>query len=171
MNDLLIRQLKFARSEFERVFAGVDPGEAQTRLLPNNSLSWIVGHLAWQEQRYWIWAPTGKLVFPELNTLTANGQPASTPDYAEMWYAWRAITAKADHFLASVAEADLPTHYEIDGKPFFESIGTLLQRTTFHYWFHIGEAHAIRQQLGHGSLPDFVGKMTPVEIRQEGWAD
>ena len=30
----------------------------------------------------------------------------------------------------------------------------------YHYWFHTGEAHAIRQQLGDGELPQFVGDMS-----------
>jgi hypothetical protein len=30
-------------------------------------------------------------------------------------------------------------------------------RTTYHYWYHLGEGLAVRQQLGHDRLPDFVG--------------
>ncbi len=30
----------------------------------------------------------------------------------------------------------------------------------YHYWLHIGEGHAIRQQLGHVDLPQFVGDMS-----------
>ena len=41
-----------------------------------------------------------------------------------------------------------------------ESIGTQVQRTMYHYWFHTGEAHAVRQQLGHQDLPQFVGNMS-----------
>jgi len=29
----------------------------------------------------------------------------------------------------------------------------------YHYWFHLGGAHAIRQLLGHPDLPQFVGDM------------
>jgi hypothetical protein len=28
---------------------------------------------------------------------------------------------------------------------------------TYHYWYHLGEALAVRQMLGHRDLPDFVG--------------
>ena len=45
----------------------------------------------------------------------------------------------------------------IDGRPHDESIGTMLLRVIDHYWFHIGEATAIRQMLGHTNLPEFVG--------------
>ena len=38
-----------------------------------------------------------------------------------------------------------------------ESIGTMLLRMIGHYWFHTGEAQAVRQLLGHRNLPDFVG--------------
>ncbi len=37
-----------------------------------------------------------------------------------------------------------------------ENLGTMLLRTTYHYFFHTGEAHAVRQQLGHPDLPFFV---------------
>jgi hypothetical protein len=30
---------------------------------------------------------------------------------------------------------------------------------TFHYWFHIGEILAIRQMLGQGRLPEYVGNL------------
>ena len=36
-------------------------------------------------------------------------------------------------------------------------MGTLILRNTYHYWYHTGEAHAIRQMLGHQDLPQFVG--------------
>ena len=35
------------------------------------------------------------------------------------------------------------------------------------YWFHLGEAHAIRQMLGHRDLPQFVGDMSGVGYRPE----
>jgi len=31
------------------------------------------------------------------------------------------------------------------------------QLLTYHYWYHLGEAMAARQILGHSQLPDFVG--------------
>jgi hypothetical protein len=46
-----------------------------------------------------------------------------------------------------------------------ESIGTLLYRNLYHYWFHTGEAHAIRQMLGHRDLPQFVGDMSKALYR------
>ena len=37
----------------------------------------------------------------------------------------------------------------------------------YHYWFHTGEAHAIRQQLGQTDLPQFVGDMSAALYRPE----
>jgi hypothetical protein len=44
-----------------------------------------------------------------------------------------------------------------DGKPTEYIFGSLMLRTTYHYWYHTGENAAIRQSLGHTGLPDFVG--------------
>ena len=47
------------------------------------------------------------------------------------------------------------THFERRGKPVPENAGTLLLRNIDHYWFHTGEAHAIRQMLGHAEPARF----------------
>lgn len=47
-----IEQLRFARSEWRRALAGVSAEDAHRRFDPMNCISWIVGHLAWQENRY-----------------------------------------------------------------------------------------------------------------------
>ena len=41
-----------------------------------------------------------------------------------------------------------------------EGLGTMLLRNIYHYWFHTGEVHAMRQVLGHTNLPQFVGDMS-----------
>jgi hypothetical protein len=33
----------------------------------------------------------------------------------------------------------------------------MLQRVIYHYWYHNGENQAIRQNLGHTNLPQFIG--------------
>ncbi len=70
------------------------------------------------------------------------------------------VTAAADEYLETLTVGTLPTYLEWKGKPRPERIGTMLLRNTYHYWFHMGEAHAIRQQLGHPDLPQFVGDMS-----------
>ncbi len=163
----LVAQLRFARSEFLRCLDGVSAEDAVRRLEPMNCISWIIGHLANQEQTLWVVAAQGKLLAPGLYQLVGFGQPASTPPLDEMWGIWRTVTQAADQFLDTLTTDKLQTHLEYEGKPLQESIGTLLYRNSYHYWFHMGEAHAIRQMLGHGELPQFVGDMSQALYRPE----
>jgi uncharacterized damage-inducible protein DinB len=164
----LVVQLRFTRSEFLRCLAGVDDQDARRRIQPMNCISWMVGHLADQEHRYWIMMAQGKVLFPELNDLVGFQKPASTPPLEEMWTAWRQVTATADPYLDSLTPELLTTHFIFDGKKRPESIGTMLFRNIHHYWFHIGEASAARQMLGHTDLPQFVGDMSEAGYRPEG---
>jgi uncharacterized damage-inducible protein DinB len=153
----LVDQLRFARSEWRRALDGVSDEDARRRLLPMNSISWIVGHLAWQENRYWLRFAQGKDVAPQLNALVGYGKPPSTPPLEEMWSTWQTVTGAADAYLDSLTDQELGSYYQRRGKDIAESIGTLLQRVIYHYWYHTGEAMAIRQMLGHLDLPEFVG--------------
>jgi hypothetical protein len=167
MTHSLVRQLRFARSEFQRGLEGITDAEARRRFEPMNCISWIVGHLACQENYYWLHFAQEKPLRPGLCELVGYGQPASTPPLADMWEAWHAVTSEADLYLDSLTPADLETHYMYNGKRRAESIGTMLYRNTYHYWFHLGEAFAIRQMLGHTDLPEFVGNMTAATYRPE----
>jgi uncharacterized damage-inducible protein DinB len=164
----MVTQLRFARSELVRCLEGVSDEDARRRLEPMNCISWIVGHLANQEHRYWVIWAQGKNLTPDLDSLVGWGRPPSTPPLDEMWETWRAVTRAADEFLETLTTDQLATHLQWKGKPIRESIGTLIHRNTYHYWFHIGEAHAIRQQLGHPDLPQFVGDMSQALYRPEG---
>ena len=84
-----------------------------------------------------------------------------------MWATWQMVTEAADVYLDTLTPAMLPTFLERRGKPWPENIGTMLLRNSYHYWFHMGEAHAIRQQLGHPDLPEFVGDMSQAFYRPE----
>lgn len=153
----LVLQLRFTRGEFQRALKGVTEEEAQRRFEPINPIGWMVGHLAWQEQRYWLTQAQGITVAREVNAC-GYGEPPSTPSLKAMWAAWKAITEAADPWLDQLDEAALLTHSTLtSGKPSSESIGTRLLRTTYHYWYHTGESQAIRQLLGHAKLPTFVG--------------
>jgi uncharacterized damage-inducible protein DinB len=163
----LIDQLRFARSEFVRCLDGVSEEDARLRFEPMNCISWIVGHLATQEQFLWIYAAQDRVLRPDLYKRVGTGQPPSSPPLDEMWAAWQEITAAADQFLDTLTAEALTTHMEPRGKPMPESIGTSLQRNLYHYWFHTGEAHAIRQMLGHPDLPQFVGDMSEALYRPE----
>ena len=164
MTQPLVVQLRFARSEFVRCLEGLTDEDGRKRLGPMNSISWMMGHLANQEHFYWCVLAQEKFVVPGLNDLVGTGKPASTPPLDEMWEAWKLVTSTADPFLDSLEAAQLTTFFEFRGKPVRESIGTMLQRNIYHYWFHTGEAHAVRQQLGHGELPQFVGNMANAEF-------
>jgi uncharacterized damage-inducible protein DinB len=153
----LVTQLRFARSEFQRGMDGVSEEDAQRRLLPMNSLSWMVGHLAWQEQRYWLTAAQGIKLRPDINELVGFGKPASTPPLAEMWAAWREITEAADPLLDTLTTETLLVPFTSNSRTDGETAGTRLQRTIYHYWYHTGEAQAVRQLLGHADIGSFVG--------------
>jgi hypothetical protein len=157
----LVLQLRFTRKEFQRALKGVNAEEALRRFEPINCISWMVGHLAWQEQLYWLTQPQGLTPAPEVN-VCANGAPACSPPLDEMWDAWLRVTKTADAWLDTLDSQTLTTHTLKRIKPhdpYKESIGTRLRRTTYHYWYHIGESQAVRQLSGHTGLGQFVGDL------------
>src|SRR5205823_7029679 len=87
MTHPLVSQLRFTRSEFQRALVGLTDEEARRRFLPMNCIAWNIGHLAWQEQRYWLLRAQGEMPLPNINELFAYGAPASTPPLDEMWEA------------------------------------------------------------------------------------
>jgi hypothetical protein len=164
---LLVNQLRFARSEFVRSLEGVSEGDAIRRILPMNSISWMVAHLANQEHRYWVILARQKEVAAGLYELAGYGRPASTPPLKEMWAVWRKVTAEADVFLETLTPTIMQGFLLRDGKPVAENTCTLLMRNIYHYWYHTGEASAVRQMLGHTNLPEFVGDMSSASYRPE----
>ncbi len=159
MTHPLVLQLRFTRSEFKRAAARVSDEDARKRIMPMNCISWNIGHLAWQEQRYFLYRGQGKMLLPEVNELFAYGAPACTPPLEDVWGYWKTITAAADPWLDELTSEKLTQHYLVDGKPGPTTFGNLLQRTIYHYWYHTGENMAIRQMLGHKRLPEFVGNI------------
>lgn len=157
MTHPLVVQLRFTRSEFLRAIKKVTDEEARQRFLPMNCISWNIGHLAWQEQQYFLSYAQGQILFPDIHRNFATGAPPSTPPLQEMLSAWRTITKTADPWLDSLTSRELQKHVMSKGKQIAYIYGNLLQRVIYHYWYHIGENMAIRQQLGHAHLPQFVG--------------
>jgi hypothetical protein len=155
----LVDQLRFTRSEFMSAVRGVSKEDARTRLLPMNCISWNVGHLAWQEQRYFLTFGQGENPYPDIAEEFAFGAPASEPELARVLGAWRAISAAADPWLDALTTERLGEHVISRGKPTARIWGNLLQRVIYHYWYHTGETMAIRQMLGHARLPQFVGNI------------
>ena len=131
MTHPLVTQLCFTRSEFARCLAGVSEEDARKRLTPMNCISWIIGHLAVQENAYWNVMAQGKELHPDLYKLVGYGSPPSTPPLDEMWAAWREITAAADAYLETLTEEILVTHLDWNGKLRPESVGTMVLRNTY----------------------------------------
>ncbi len=153
----LVVQLHFTRSEWQRALVGVSDEDARRRLEPMNCISWMIGHLAWQEQLYWLKRAAGQVLVPELDDLVGYGQPASTPPLDDMWQAWQTITRAAAPYLEALTTESLQSCMIVEGQPFRYNIGTMLQRVIYHYWYHTGEIMAIRQLLDQRNLPEFVG--------------
>jgi hypothetical protein len=151
-----VEQLRFARAEWVRGLRGLSEEDGQRRLLPMNSISWMVGHLAWHERRLWAQRAQGLDVEPILEAV-ASGQPASTPELKAMWAAWKRMTALGDTYLDTLTTADLARPLPHDERADPPAAGSQLQRITYHYWSHIGEASAVRQIMGHRRLAQFVG--------------
>lgn len=160
MAHALVEQLRFTRGEWLRGLRDVDAEEARRRHGRVNAISWMIGHLAWHEQLYWFRLAQGTTPLPQLNAC-GFGKPASEPPLDEMWEAWRRVTAMADPWLDGLTTADMGDYLAHDASR-QENIGTRLLRMTYHYWFHLGEALAMRQWLAGEStqpLPEFVGSM------------
>jgi hypothetical protein len=153
---------------------GVSAEDAQRRLGPMNCIAWNVGHLAWQEQRYWLFRGQGRLPLPQVDAAFAYGAPASTPLLEEVRAHWNAVTREADRWLDELTSASLAEVHYFDvggGQTIGRTYGSMMLRTTYHYWYHTGENLAIRQMLGHTDLPEFVGNIDedapyrPEEVR------
>jgi len=153
----LVEQLRFTRSEFRRGLRGTPAADAIRRVEPMNAIGWIVAHMAWQEQRYFLTRAQGETPRPELDEIAPNGGPPTTPQLAAMVAAWTDVTAAADAWLDGIAPAELTG--PLGGPGPKRTIGSAIQRVTYHYWFHTGEILAIRQVLGHPRLPEFVGNI------------
>ncbi len=110
----------------------------------------------------WVLMAQRRVVVPNLYLEVGTGQPGSAPDWEAMLNAWRTVTAAADEYLDTLTPELLTTRLVYEGEPQREDVGTLLLRNIYHYWFHLGEAYALRELLGHTGLPGFVGRMDDV---------
>ena len=73
-----VEQFRFARAEWVRGLRGLREEDGLRRLEPMNSISWMVGHLAWHERLLFAERAQGLKVEPVLDAV-ASGMPASTP--------------------------------------------------------------------------------------------
>jgi uncharacterized damage-inducible protein DinB len=154
----LVIQLHFTRIEFKRALEGLSDADARRRFLSTNCIGWNIGHLASTEQALWLTRMQRQTPLPHLEDLFGYGQPASTPPLAQMWEAWQTVTQAADLFLDALTTHQLQqTGITDDDYP--RTVGSLLLRVIYHYWYHIGEIMVIRHLLGHADLPEFVGDL------------
>jgi hypothetical protein len=169
MSHPLIDQLRFTRGEWLRGLEGIPEEDACRHFGPMNCIAWDVGHLAWQEQRYWLQRAQDQIPYPELNKLFAYGAAMSTPALAEMLEIWHTVTEAADPFLDTLTTEGLLQQLLHKGRAVGQTVGSAMQRMTYHYWYHIGEIQAIRQMLGHTGLPEYVGDIEELApYRAEG---
>jgi len=150
----LVRYVQHTRRELRRAVEGMSIADLEHRVGGLNSVAWIVGHLARQEQTYWLTARDEPAV-ADLDAF-GHGEPAAAADFETVYQAWQRVTATADVWLAGLDEAALHTH--VHGRSLFEreNVGTLLTRVSGHYYLHIGQITAIRKLLGY-PVPPFVG--------------
>jgi hypothetical protein len=153
----LIEQLRFTRSEWLRGLEGVSEEDGALHIGRMNCVSWTVGHLAWQEQRYFLERAQRRILFVELNTSFAYGAPMSTPAISDTLRIWHEVIQASAPYLDTLTTTSLQEELLLDDKPVGQSIGSATRRMTYHYWYHLGEIQGIRQMLGHTSLPEYVG--------------
>src|SRR5262245_10129013 len=120
----LIDQFRFTRSEWLRGLEGVSEDDAVRHFGSMNCISWIVGHLAWHEQRCWLDRAQGQILFPGLNQTYAYGAPMSTPALEKMRETWHIVTRAADPFLDRQTTETLQHILMRDGQPTHQSIGS-----------------------------------------------
>jgi len=159
MTHPLVDQFRFTRSEWLRGLKGVSEEDAAKHFGQMNCISWTTGHLAWHEHRTWLERAQNIILFPELNHTYGFGCPMSTPSLKEVLSIWHQVTEAADPFLNNLTTQVLLADLLLHEKPVGQTIGSALQRMTYHYWYHTGEVQAMRQMLGQKDLPVFVGDL------------
>lgn len=156
----LVVQLRFTRREFARAVVGVTDEEALERPGGLNAVGWAVAHLTWQEQKYFLDLGQGERPYPDVDRAFRPGASAATPPLEEALRAWRDVTRRADPWLDTLDVAAMAAPYrKKDGAPGGRIVGDLVQRVTYHYWYHLGQVVAVRRLLGHAKVPQFVGNL------------
>ncbi len=95
------------------------------QLEPINSTSWIIGHLAVQDQQQGIEPAQAALQDPSHPDFVGNGKPASPPPVDEMWTIWSGFKYETDQNFETKTSQMLTTHQEKDEAPGSESAGRL----------------------------------------------
>jgi uncharacterized damage-inducible protein DinB len=151
----LVRSVQNVRRELRRAVEGMSVPDLERRVAGMNSVAWVVGHLAWQEQSYWL---TSRGAPPASTFVDGFGRsvPDPMPPFEALWEAWEQVASRSDPWLESLDAAALRGH--IQGRRLFEAenLGSLCMRVIGHYYLHIGQITALRRWLGY-PVPAFVG--------------
>ena len=147
----LVDQLRFTRSGVRRAASGISAEDARKRVAPMNSVSWTIGHLVRQEQRYFLYFPTGEYLIPQIQERYAFGSPHSTPRAAQDVGCVAQDTKAADAWLDTLPPKKLQARVRLDGKLTDRVYGNLLQRVI------TGENMAVHKIMGHTGIGPFVG--------------
>jgi DinB superfamily len=124
----LVDQLRFTRAEWRRALQGIPESDGGVRIQPMNSIGWIVAHLAWQEQHYWLRRAQGRTPFPELQEIAPNGGPPTTPALRDMLRLWRQVTTSVDPWLDDLTTATLAA--DLGGPGGKRTVADSVQRVT-----------------------------------------
>src|SRR5262249_56661384 len=90
----LVTQLRFTRREWMRGLKAVTPDEAIRRFGRINPIAWMIGHLAWQEQLYWLERAQNRGVVPEVKRV-GYGKPLAVPPLGQARQWGRTVTLAA----------------------------------------------------------------------------
>lgn len=153
----LVDQLRYTRGQWDRGLEGLSEDDATRHFGQMNCISWLVGHSAAQEHRFWFEYVQGKATapFPEPEEY-ATGAPMSTPSLKETLDIWRKTVQAVDPYLDTLTTEMLQRGAK-NRQGDTRLIGSMVRRVTYHYWYHTGEIQSIRQMLGHQDLPAFIG--------------
>lgn len=168
MTHPLVAQYQFTRNEWLRGLEGLTEEDGSRHFGQMNCISWIVGHLAWHEQKYWLDIAQERILYPELNSMYAFNAPMSTPSFCEMLEIWQTVARETTPYLVKLTVKEVASPLLRKGKDVGQSVGSAMQRVIYHYWYHIGEIQSIRQLLGQKNLPVYVGNLeVEAPYRQE----
>jgi hypothetical protein len=143
--NMLIELHYLTRREFERNLDGLTDEDARKRMGKMNCISWIIAHVACQMRAFYVDWPRGKELDERYKPYGYQAK-ATQPPLAEAMELWREACRDSDAWLQSATEESLLKTYPSIVN---ENGGTLLARSNFHTWFHLGEINSIRQMLGH----------------------
>ena len=150
----LVRLLWDAFDELERV-AGALPTPGQGRAIGRlNAGSWVVAHVAQQQDAYWCTGAQGLDSDAWLAGLDVGfGSEPSVPDYREALDAFARIRARAIPYLRSLRDEDLDAVMEpSDGSGSTQTVGDLVVRAVGHVFVHTGELATIASLVGAPDL-------------------